>query len=179
MGRPSKLTDRQKADIERRLAAGEKPSDLAREYGVNRSAISRSFSQQTKAVKSVANQIVAAEIALKALPIAQQINATNLADQLRSISGHLAGAANFGAATAHRLAGIAHAKVQEIDDAAPLDEASMESLKVVAVLTRTSNEAGSLAIDLLKANKETVDDLNRGPEKRAPTGLMHFYGDNT
>lgn len=177
MGRPSKLTEKQKADIERRLAAGERPIELAREYGVNRSAISRSFSQQTKAVKDVANQIVAAEIALKALPISQQINATNLADQLRSISGHLAGAANYGAATAHRLAGIAHGKVVEIDDAAPLNEESMESLKVVAVLTRTANEASEIAVSLLRANKEAVDTLNKGGDKPVPSSMAHFYGE--
>lgn len=160
MGRKSALTDKQWAQIEKRLLEGEKAAQLAEEFGINRSQITRKFSAQIATVKSVANQIVAAEQALHSLPVAQQITAISLADQLRAISGHLAGAANYGAATAHRLAGIANAKVALIDDAAPLSEKSREELKGIAALTRLSNEAAHIPLNLLKANKEVVDDLN-------------------
>lgn len=79
---------------------------------------------------------------------------------MRAISGHLAGAANYGAATAHRLAGIANAKVALIDDAAPLEAKSLEELKGIAALTRMANEASHIPLNLLKANKEMIDDLN-------------------
>lgn len=77
-----------------------------------------------------------------------------LVDELRAISTHLAGAAKFGAATAHRLTGIAHDLVQQIDDANPL--ASMEQLKAVAALGKTANEASHIALNLLAANKGNI-----------------------
>lgn len=164
MGRHSKLTEAQWAQVGRRLLAGEGARALGREFGVSDAAIRQRFSTQHNAVKTVANQLVAAEVAFKALPIASQIDAHNLVDQLRSISVHLAGAANFGAATAHRLSGIAHGKVALIDDAAPVSAESMETLKGIAVLTRMANESSEIGINLLRANKEKVDELNRGVE---------------
>lgn len=80
---------------------------------------------------------------------------------------HLAGAAKFGSATAHRLSGIAHGKVAEIDDAAPLDEKSLESLKGVAVLTKMANDASQIGVNLLAANKEMIRDLNAGKQSTA------------
>lgn len=162
MGRPSKLTDAQWAQIRKRLLAGEKAADLAREYRVSPAAISTRVSKRIETVKTVANQLVAAEQALRSLPIAEQIETVSLADDLRAMSTHLAGAGKFGAATAHRLSGIANAKVQEIDDASPLNAESLESLKGVAVLTRLANDASTIAVNLLAANKDMVKELNSG-----------------
>lgn len=164
MGRPSKLTDRQWEDIGKRLLKGEKPADLAREFKVGRATISERFSERVGKVRTVAKQLVETRDALDSLSVSEQLSAISLADDLRAISSHLAGAAKFGAATSHRLAGIAHGKVQEIDDAAPLDENSMESLKGVAVLTKMANDASFIAVNLLAANKETVKKLNDGEE---------------
>lgn len=175
MGRKSKLTEAQWETIRKRLIDGESASSLATEYGVNRAAVSRKLGENFATVKIVAKQLYTAETALKALPLAQQISAITLAQQLVAISGHLAGAASFGAATAHRLSGIAHGKVQDIDDAKPLDEKSMESLKSVAVLTRMANDASEIGINLLKANKETVDDLNR-PSANDDLNLSVTFG---
>ena len=161
MGRPSKLTESQWELIGKRLLAGESAAVLAREFGVSKTAISVRFSKRTETVKTVAKQIVETERALSFLNVSEQIAARSLADDLKAISDHLAGAARFGAATSHRLAGIAHNKVAEIDDAMPLDEQSIETLKGVAVLTRMANSSSEIAINLLRANKETVDDLNR------------------
>jgi hypothetical protein len=171
MGRKSSLSEKQWAEIEKRLVEGEKAADLAKEFGINRAAISRRFSQPIATAKSVANQIVAAEVALRALPISQQVIATNIADQLRSISNHLASAANYGASSAHRLAGIANAKVSEIDDANPLSPESIESLKGVAALTKLANESSEIAINLLRANKEKVDEMNKDKPEQI-TGIQ-------
>lgn len=165
MGRPSKLTPKQWAEVERRYLAGEKLSDLAREFGVNKSAISRRVAQPAKETKRVAHQLVSAEQQLRALPVAQQLQALTLADELRAISAHMASAAKYGAATAHRLAGIAHGKVAEIDDAAPLDTGSMETLKGIAVLTRMANDAAVIPSNLLAANKETMRGMQPGEDK--------------
>ncbi len=162
MARPSKLSEKQWSEIERRMLNGEKAIDLAKEYKVDRSALTRRLSHQNATVKHVANQMLSAEVALRSLPVAQQVSAINLMDQLRSISGHLAGAANFGASTAHRLAGIANGKVALIDDAAPLSEASMIELKGIAALTRMANEASEIGVNLLRANKDQIDEANKG-----------------
>lgn len=164
MGRKSKLTEQQWQEIGQRLLANERPSDLAREFGVSPAVLSRRFAKKTATVKDVANQLVSADRALKALPIAQQIEAVTLADELKAISMHLAKAARLGSATAHRLAGIAHGKVQEIDDAAPLAE-SMESLRNVAVLTKMANEASTIGVNLLAANKDMLKKADEGADK--------------
>lgn len=162
MARPSKLTQKQWDIVERRLLEGEKPAALAKEFDIDRAAISRRFSQQTKTVKSVANQMLAAEDALRALPVAQQLNAINLVDQLRSISGHLAGAANYGAATAHRLAGIASGRAALVDYDAPLGDEGINELKGIAMLQRVANEAGEIGVKLLNANREAMAQMNSG-----------------
>lgn len=169
MGRPSNLNEKQWEEIRKRLLAGEKAADLAREFKTSRSAISTRFSKRIETVKSVANQLVEAEAAVKALPFSEQVAVYQVAEDLRAISMHLAGAAKYGAATAHRLLGIANAKVHEIDDAAPLDPASVESLKGIAVLTRVANDSAVIPTALLNGNKETVKQLNeqgRPPPQR-------------
>lgn len=157
MARPSKLTDAQWEKIGKRLLTGESASSLAREFGVSKAAISTRFSKRTEAVKDAANQLVAADVAMSKLNVSEQIAARSLADDLKAISMHLAGAARFGASTAHRLAGIANAKAAEVDDAAPLDEQSREALKDVAILGRMANEASEIGLNLLKANKEQIE----------------------
>lgn len=164
-GRPSKLTEKQWEEIAKRVVGGETLSALSKEFGVSKAAISERTGNRSKIVKAAASLIVQTDKALNSLSISERFSAHSLADRLKAISGHLAGAAEFGAATAHRLSGIAHGKVQEIDDADPLDESSMESLKGIAVLTRMANDASDIGINLLKANKETVDDINKGAGK--------------
>lgn len=90
------------------------------------------------------------------MPMARQQTFNDLTAKLSNISGHLASAAEYGAATAHRLSGIAHAKVAEIDDATPLDDKSLTALKGIAVLTRMANESSEIGLNLLRANKEAL-----------------------
>lgn len=170
MGRPSKLSDKQKSEIQKRLLANEKPSDLAREFKVSPATISRLFSKPLEEIKAVANQLVSAEDALKKLGVSQQLAALQLADELRATSMHLAGAAKFGSATAHRLSGIAHAAVLKLDDSKPLDDVGVETLKSVVVLTKAANESASIGLNLLAANKDTVKRLNEEPPPEAKVG---------
>jgi hypothetical protein len=165
MGRKSALTEKQWQEIEQRLVKGDPCRALAREYGVSEAAIRKRFGTHAKQIKAVANQLATAEVAFAALPISAQISARTLADELKEISTHLAGAARYGAATAHRLSGIAHNKAAEIDDAKPLDAESLESLKGIAVLTKMANESSEIGVNLLRANKEAIDDLNK-PQTR-------------
>lgn len=165
MARPSKLTDAQWEKIGKRLLSGESAASLSREFNISKATISARFSERIRNVKDAANQIVAAETALGKLNVSEQIAARSLADDLKAISEHLAGAARFGAATAHRLSGIAHAKAAEIDDASPLkDDDSLAALKGISVLTKMANEAAEIPMGLLKANKEKIDEINRGDQ---------------
>lgn len=164
MGRPSKLTEKQWQEIDARLLKGEPGRSLAREYDVSEAAIRKRFGAH-KQIKAVANQLVAAEMALEALPLGAQVSARTLADDLKEISSHLAGAARYGAATAHRLSGIAHAQVALIDDADPLGEASIETLKGISALTKLANDSSVIPINLLNANKDSVKIINNVTEQ--------------
>jgi hypothetical protein len=154
MGRPSKLTDAQWDTLKQRLIAGEKAADLSREYGVSKSAISGRVSKRAETINTVANQIVAADKALKELPLTEQVMTLSLVDELKSISTHMAGAGKFSAASAHRLAGIAHDQVQKIDDAQP--ELSMAAMQRFSAMTKLANEASHIPLNLLAANKDAV-----------------------
>ena len=162
MGRISKLTEKQWNELERRLLAGEAGRVLGREFGVSEAAIRKRLGTQTKQIKQVANQVFAAELALSALPIGAQISARTLADELKSISSHLASAGKYGAMTAHRLSAIANGQIEKIDDVDPM--ASGDVLTSIAGLTKIANSSSEIAINLLRANKEFVDNMNGGSE---------------
>ncbi|MDM0118436.1 helix-turn-helix domain-containing protein [Variovorax arabinosiphilus] len=159
MGRPSKLSIAQWEAIKTRILAGEKPADLAREFGVSKTAISVQVSKRIETVREVANKMVDTEVALRALPIADQLSAVSLADSLRSISEHLAPAANFGAATARRLAGIAHVQSAKVDDVNP--EKSLKTLTSISALSKMANESSQIGLNLLAANKDLTKLANQ------------------
>jgi len=163
VGRPSKLTDAQWSEIQRRLLAGEKQAALAREFGISKAALGERVSKRTETIRTVAKDIVRAEIALHKLPVSEQFMAVTLAEELKAISGHLAGAARFSAATSHRLAGIANARVQEVDDVNLTDESEL-TLKSLAVLQRMANDASVIPLNLLAANKALVERNNAPSE---------------
>lgn len=169
MGRKSKLLPSQWEEIGRRLANGEGTSALGREFGVSPSTISERFKNRIDAVKSVANQLVSAETALRKLSVADQISAISLADELRSISMHMAGAGKYSAATAHRLSAIAHARLQTVDDSDPSQDGGTEKLQMIAAMTKMANDAAYIPLGLLAANKETVVKINTEAPK--PAGL--------
>lgn len=190
MGRKSALTPDQWTEIERRiLLEGESVYRLAQEFGVNESSIRRRVkpNKADKAefggttvpeLRAIANRKVEADQEARhvadiiaALPYPKQQIVMTLADRLKAISGHLAGAAELGAATAHRLAGIANAKVQEVDDSQPFTEQSRTALADVAALSKMANEASQIGMNLLKANQEAVDAANRREvEQDSPAG---------
>lgn len=165
MGRPSKLSPDQWAEIERRLNMGESAAVLSREFGVSQPVISNRFSKVSKQVKKTAEMIAASQSALAELPVAQQYQAISLADKLRSISSSLACAAELGAKTAHRLHSLANSEVAKVDDAYPLQ--SIDALKGVSALTKLGNDSAAIALNLLAANKESVKTLNEEAPRRS------------
>lgn len=175
MARPSKLTETQWEEIRKRLLAGEKAADLAREFGVSKAAISTRVSKRIETIKTVANQIVTADEALRSLSISEQRDALTLADDLKSISKNLASAARYGAATAHRLSALANSQTELVDDADPLSTSAQ--LKSVAMLQSLANEAAKTPLNLLAANKEEVARVNRGDADKKPLTLSDLYDD--
>lgn len=169
MGRPSKLSPDQWIDLERRLNLGESAAILSREFGISQAVISNKFSKVSKEVKKTAEVIASGQNMLAELPIAQQYQAISLSEKLRNISSHLAGAAEFGAATAHRLSGIANAQVEKIDDANPME--SQETLQGISALTKMANDSSQIGLNLLNANKETLKEMNQ-VSKPVPSRIM-------
>ena len=175
MGRKSKLSEKQWREIELRMLDGETGGSLAKEYGLTYNAIKQRLGAQVNQTKYVANQIIATERALDALPISAQINAVNLSARLRSTSEHLVSAAEYGAMTAHRLSMLANAEVQKVDDANPME--SIESLKGIAALIELTNKAGSLGVSLLAANKDMMKGNPDGENGQVkPRTRDEFYG---
>jgi len=158
MARPSKLTQAQWDDIERRMSAGEKASDLAREFDVHPSQLTRRVSQVSQQVRNVAQKVAEAQTALAELPARQQYSALSLAEKLQNISQSLAAAAELGAATSHRLSALANVEVSKIDDAKVLSTESMDAMRGVAALTKLANDSSSIALNLLAANKDKKGD---------------------
>lgn len=161
MGRPSKLTPDQWREVERRLNAGESAAVLSREFGVSQPVISNRFSKVSKEVRKTAEAIAESQNMLAVLPVAQQYQAISLAEKLRNISSNLASAAEYGAATAHRLQAIAHAQVQKIDDAEPMN--SQEQLQAISALTKIANDAGRGGLELLNASRKSEIEPEQKP----------------
>lgn len=185
MGRRSLLTPEQWLEIERRhIVDGVSINALAIEFGINESSVRRKIKpdkaeakSSTKELRDIAHDRVKADAESKRiadkiaeLPYAKQRIVSELARKLTAITEHLCSAAEYGASTAHRLAGIANGKAMLIDDASPLDDSSLLELKGIAVLTRTANEASEIGVNLLKANKDisTEGDL--------PTPVSIIFG---
>jgi hypothetical protein len=164
---PAKIAPSQWVEIERRATAGESTSSLAREFGVSESSLRKRGIAQGKArkVRAVAEKLAAAQQELAALPVDQQHLAVSLAEELRAVSANLARAARYGSATAQRLAQAAHDEIQraEVSDAG-LDEVT---LRTVAMITRTANEAGQLGVQLLKGNEEMMREAAEREAKAA------------
>lgn len=162
MARPSKLTESQWETIHSRFLAGETARSLGREFGVSEAAIRKRFgaqqkiSEQSSQVRNVAEKLAIANLALAELPTHQRPIAIGLSEKLQNISNSLAAAAELGASTSQRLARIAARAVDTIPDHGDLGEDDMDKLKGVAVLTRMANDAGSMGLGLLNANKERL-----------------------
>lgn len=158
MARPSKLTDAQWIEIQRRYLAGETDRALGKEFGISdtgiRKRLGSRFSSQSSQTIKVAHLLAESETALQQLPLAHRGIAIDLAERLRNISHSVAAAAELGAKTGHRLHALANSEVGKVDDAAPLSETSIAALKGVGVLTKLANESLMPALNLLSANKE-------------------------
>lgn len=168
MGRKSKLSPEQWAEIAARLLEGESRRALGREFGISEASIREKLAGPVDEIKDVAKALADAETRLAALPPLAQVSAQTLASKLRNISANLASAAEYGSATAHRLNALANSEVSKVDDAKPME--SLENLRNVGVLTKLANDSASIALNLVAANKDRIKQLEeeKPAEAQAP-----------
>lgn len=169
MGRKSKLSEEQWAELFRRVSEGESRRALGEEFGLSEASIRQREAKigKTAEVQQVARMIVETQAAYESLPPIGQINSQKLAQRLMSITGSMAAGAEMSAMNFHRLSALANAELQKVDDANVLG--SEGALKVVAVLTKMANDAAVTPINLLSANKDRIKaeddpDNTLGPE---------------
>lgn len=184
MGRKSSLTTEQWLEVERRhLVDGESINALAIEFGVNESSIRRKI-KPNKAespngdnpLKTLAKEKVRVEAesrqiaeSISALPFAKQQIVTDLARKLTTISEHLGSAAEISAASAHRLSILSNQQLEKVDDVNPLGSAA--HLQAAAALQKMANSAMEGGLNLLRANKDVVDRMNK-PDGDGPLQLL-------
>jgi hypothetical protein len=175
MGRKSSLTADQWLEVERRhLVDGESINALATAFGVNESSIRRRIKPNKAASSSAKNPLhslaqekvrvdaeskrIAQQIA--ELPYANQQIVSDLARKLANISEHIGSAAEISAASAHRLSRLSNQQLELVDDVNPMGSAAQ--LQAAAVLQKMANSAMEGPMNLLRANKETIVEMNKG-----------------
>lgn len=190
MGRKSALTPEQWAEVERRhIVNGESLNSLAKQLGLNESSLRKKIGRKLNEQESVRDELrdLAARKAradrdmksvtkeIQALPVVRQMIVTDLARKLSAISEHLSSAGEHAASASHRLMAMARDQIDKIDEVDP--KKSREAIEAVVALTRMANDAAHIPLNLLKANQETVNAMNKPQEESVPAGLAHFYGE--
>lgn len=174
MGRKSSLTAEQWIEVERRhLVDGVSINALATEFGVNESSVRRRIKPGKAASPGRKNPLhalaeekvrldaqtkrITAQIA--ELPYAGQQIVSDLARKLTNISEHIGSAAEISAASAHRLARLANQQLELVDDVDPFK--SMIQMKSFEALQKMANGASEIPMNLLRANKDMIEDMNK------------------
>ena len=150
MSRPSALSDRQWAEIGRRLA-GPNPESmrkLAKEFGVGVATISERFSERVPKLKALANTLASAEREVERLPVSEQVAVRSLADQLKAIGNGLANVAGSGIRTAEKLSALAEAKATKLTATSTRDQVGD-----VVALQEGANRAVATGMAIMAANK--------------------------
>lgn len=180
MGRKSSLTPEQWVEVERRhLVNGDSINALAAEFGVNESSVRRRIKPNRGASPSRKNPLhelaeekvrvdaeskrVSEQIAN--LPYANQLIVSDLARKLTNISEHIGSAAEISAASAHRLSLLANQQLELVDDVNPLR--NTVQLQAAALLQKMANGASEIPLNLLRANKDAIEEMNRPKNEQA------------
>lgn len=149
MGRPPKLSDRQKAEIGRRLATGESMASLAKEFKVGRATMTRVFSGRVQNIEKVAKTLAMVELEVDRMPVSEQVSVRTLADQLKSLSESAVHAGATGMKTASLLHERAWKHVKSLDE-----EATIEDLRLSDAMLTVAGKASALGVSLMSANKD-------------------------
>ena len=183
MGRKSSLTAEQWIEVERRhVVGGESINALAAEFGVNESSLRRKLKpnkaespNRQNPLAAIAKEKVRVDAESKRiaeqiaeLPYAKQQIVSDLARKLSSISEHLGSAAEYSAASAHRLALLANQQLEKVDEVDPMK--SVSELQAMALLQKLANTSSEIGLNLLRANKDTA------PPDDDPTPVTITFG---
>ena len=181
MGRKSSLTPEQWIEVERRhLVDGDSINALATEFGVNESSIRRRIKpnkaeslSRKNPLHALAEEKVRVDAESKrvseqiaGLPYANQLIVSDLARKLSNISEHIGSAAEISAASAHRLSILANQQLEAVDDVNPLR--STMQLQAAALLQKMANGASEIPLNLLRANKDAIEDMNKSRNAASP-----------
>lgn len=181
MGRKSSLTAEQWIEIERRhLVDGVSINALAVEFGVNESSVRRRIKPgkaaspgsknplhalaEGKARVEAESKRISEQIA--ELPYAKQLIVSDMARKLLNISEHIGSAAEVSAASAHRLSILANQQLDLVDDVDPLKSALQ--LQSALLLQKMANGASEIPLNLLRANKDMIEDMNKSSTATSP-----------
>lgn len=151
MGRPPKLSDRQKAEIGRRLATGESMASLAKEFKVGRATMTRVFSGRVQNIEKVAKTLAMVELEVDRMPVSEQVSVRSLADQLKGLSESAVQAGATGMKTASLLHKRALKHVESLDE-----EATVEDLRLSDAMLTVAGKASALGVSLMNANKDAA-----------------------
>lgn len=163
MGRKSKLTDKQWAEIEQRNLNGEGMRALSREFNVTESAIRQRISAQNKQIKTLAQKKAKITQEIRALPVSAQTQVSILADELMAMQINLASAGKYGSIVARHSMSLAAKQIEKVDQSDPMESA--EILQGVAGLARIANEASTIGLNLMKKNDSTIEEKTKDQQQ--------------
>lgn len=176
----SKLTPDEWFTIQQRVIAGDAVAAIAGDYNISREAIydrcitGRQNQRRNDQTRLLASQIAKTETNFAALPLTEQVMVRTLADHLKNISNHLAGAATFGARNAHKLSSMAADCIDRLDSRDdPVLNAALMTNAMHA--TAGANEASKIGLNLLAANK---DYLKENPDANVIDMTPHLIRDD-
>jgi transposase-like protein len=153
MGRKSTFTEAQKIEIQRRISNGEKMSDLAKEFGVHKSQMTRHFSQPVAKLETIANQVLKTESEIKGLNISQQLLLADRINHLRLRNELMEEGAHHQAFVYKKLSLAARNKADSMDLSEAIDEDELSNLMKMGM---TANTFAKVSIDLKKAESSTI-----------------------
>lgn len=175
MGRKSKFTDKQWEEIDRRLLEGEAARSIARDLDCSEAIIRVRKKARVEKIKDAANQVVAADRALKALDLPAQRTALTFAQKLQAMGDGLAEAGMLGAQNAADLKFIGRVELKKAmqalqDGNFAAAAAALERVKQVGAL---ANDEADIGVRLTTAQREQVKKAQEVPPADAPdlTGL--------
>ena len=154
MGRRSKLSEKQWAEVIRRHVDGESIRSLAKEFGVGESTIREKISAESAQIKKVSNQIVETNRAVKALPISAQIVAHSRAQRLLAMESLADDVAMAGLGHAKRVSSAISARMEAMQDEELMDGENLKQLMAAGMVINTHSKLGMDALAIASKVKE-------------------------
>lgn len=160
MGRKAKLTPQQIKHYQDRHVEGESIRSLAKEAGVSEVTLRGYIGETARKINNVANQIVAADWALKSLPIAAQAQAQDRAARIQRMKANLESGMEMLSGNFMRLASMSQTELSKVDETALTEDSTIERLRSVSRLTAMANTSVEVPMRMAAAlaQAETQDE---------------------